>query len=132
MRSAWFVYTDDQGHEWALRLASAIGSHPQFGFRPLNGQRLPLLQNGRTPPRYTRVGAIRPRRVGLALAQADGSRRRALTGPYRSVPVGTQAAHAALRGVLMLPAANGAPVAWEVTSAFSESHTGSRLPWRER
>ncbi len=123
-KSGYFVYVDDTGHRWALKLPPAVGNHPDLGFVPLGSERLPVLK----PARYTYVGAIRPRHIGLALRQQPPF----LTpAKYGTVPVGTREAAARLPRRITLPEASGEPVEWEVSSRFGESRTESRLPWRE-
>ena len=92
-----FVYTDDLGAEWVVRIPRDIGEHPAFGFKPLTNQVLPELR-----VRYTYVGPLRPRHIRIDPPGTVGPISRS-----RTVPVGTLAALSAAQDVT---AADGDPV----------------------
>ncbi len=74
-RNGWYVYTDDFGRRWALKLANMIGEHPCLGFERLADPDTPRL-----------LGAITVRHVSL----------KTVTQPVRrrTVPVGCRTADA--------------------------------------
>lgn len=118
-RSGWFIYIDDSGHEWAIRLPRAVGEHAALGFQPLDGQHLPKLP---TPLRYTRAGPLRPRHISLARSRHPSG---VGLPEYRSLPVGTLVALNRVPRTVVLPGSGG-PVHWTVTSVRGESVTDSR------
>ena len=113
IRTGWYVYRDDHNTDWAIRLPASIGGHPSLGFEPAKQTDLPEI--GRL--RYTRVGPIRPRHLGLTLPNPPRVSR------HRSVPVGTREAFSLLlkpsHGPLLLEGKN-----WQISSIFGESSGG--------
>jgi hypothetical protein len=122
-RSGSYVYTDDTGSAWSLRLPRAIGNHPLLGFRPQRAdEHLPVI---RTPVRYSRGGPIRPRHICL---YAVTSTRPKGWPQYKSAPVGTFDALSSIPHTVLLPGvSDNQPTAWALTSIRNEGLTLSRI-----
>jgi hypothetical protein len=114
-RSGWYVYTDDGGQRYALKLPRSIGDHPALGFLPLADPELPI-----APAVVT---------LRLAIFSRMGARPAARKHEFRTVPIGTRQAMDELRHTLHaidLPQRDGTLATWRFHRSTSETYQASR------